>query len=138
MSLEQIVEKIIAEGKAEAERIVQEGRQKAEAVRTAAEKEAAERAASTLKDAEREAALQANQIMAQARLEKRIALLRQKRELLDKVLKDAFYQMAPGEIRLKRRVVDKDGVREESIDREKLIEELRPRLEKEILEALKI
>ncbi len=138
MSLEQIVEKIIAEGKAEAERIVQEGRQKAEAVRTAAEKEAAERAASTLKDAEREAALQANQIMAQARLEKKIALLRQKRELLDKVLKDAFYQMAPGEIRLKRRVVDKDGVREESIDMEKLIEELRPRLEKEILEALKV
>lgn len=138
MSLEQIVEKIIAEGKAEAERIVQEGRQKAEAVRIAAEKEAAERAASTLKDAEREAALQANQIMAQARLEKKIALLRQKRELLDKVLKDAFYQMAPGEIRLKRRVVDKDGVREESIDREKLIEELRPRLEKEILEALKV
>lgn len=138
MSLEHIVEKIIAEGKAEAERIVQESRRKAEDVRTAAEKEAAERAAATLMEAEREAALQANQIMAQARLEKKIALLRQKRELLDEVLKDAFHQTAPDEIRLKRQVVDKDGVREEAIDRDRLIEELRPRLEKEILEALKV
>ena len=138
MGLEQIVEKIISEGKAEAERIVQESRKKAADIRAAAEKEAAERSAVTLKEAEREASLQANQIMAQARLERKIALLRQKRELLDDVLKSAFRQMAPDEIQVKRKVVVKDGTREEPFDPDRLLEELRPRLEKEVLEALKI
>ncbi len=138
MSIEQIVEKIIAEGRAEADRIVQESRTKAADFRTAAEKEAAERAAAYLKDMEREASLQANQIMAQARLEKKIALLRQKRELLDQVLRKAFSQMAADEIRLKRKVVAKDGTREEPFDANRLLEELRPRLERDILETLKI
>ena len=138
MSLENIVEKIIAEGKAEAERIAQESRKKAADIRTAAEKEAAEGAAAHLKETEREASLQANQIRAQARLEKKIALLRQKRELLDEVLRKAFSQTAPEEIRLKRQVVVKDGIREEPIEPDRLLEELRPRLERDILEALKI
>ncbi len=138
MSLEHIVEKIIAEGKAEADRIVQESRKKAADIRTAAEKEAIEGAAAYLKETEREASLQANQVMAQARLEKKISLLRQKRELLDEVLRKAFSQTAPDEIRLKRQVVVKDGTREEPFDRDRLLEELRPRLERDILEALKI
>jgi vacuolar-type H+-ATPase subunit H len=138
MGLEQIVEKIIAEGKAEAEGIIQESREKAADIRAAAEKEAAERAAAFLKETEREASLQANQIMAQARLEKKIALLRQKREHLDEVLRKAFGQTAPDEIRLRRKVVVKDGIREEPFDPDRLLEELRPRLEKDILEALKI
>jgi vacuolar-type H+-ATPase subunit H len=138
VGLEQIVEKIISEGKAEAERIVQEGRKKAADIQAAAEKDAAERAAVNLKETEREAALQANQIMAQARLEKRIALLRQKRELLDEVLKKAFRQTAPDTIPLKRIVVGKDGTREEPFDPARLLEELRPRLERDILDVLKI
>jgi len=138
MSLEHIVEKIIAEGKAEAERIVQETRKKAADIRTAAEKEAAERAAAYLKESEQGATLQANQIMAQARLEKKIALLRQKRDLLDEVLRKAFSRTAPDEIRLKRQVVVRNGTREEPFDRDRLLEELRPRLERDILEALKI
>jgi len=138
MGLEHIIEKIIAEGKTEAEKIVQESRKKAADIQTEAEKEAAERAASHLKETEREASLQANQIMAQARLEKKIALLRQKRELLDEVLRKAFGQTAPEEIRLKRQVVVKDGIKEEPFDADRLLEELRPRLEKDILEALKI
>ncbi|MFZ2054971.1 MAG: V-type ATP synthase subunit E family protein [Candidatus Aminicenantales bacterium] len=138
MSLEHIVEKIIAEGKAEADRIVQESRKKAADIRTAAEKEATEKSAAYLKETEREVSLQANQVMAQARLEKKIALLRQKRELLDEVLRKAFSQTAPDEIRLKRQVVVKDGTREEPFDRDRLLEELRPRLEKDILEALGI
>jgi vacuolar-type H+-ATPase subunit H len=138
MGLEHIVEKIIAEGKAEAEKIVQESLKKAADIQTEAEKEAAEKAAAYLKEIEREASLQANQIMAQARLEKKISLLRQKRALLDEVLRKAFSQMAPDEIRIKRQVVVKDGTREEPFDADRLLEELRPRLERDILEALKI
>jgi vacuolar-type H+-ATPase subunit H len=138
MGLEQIVEKIISEGKAEAEKIVQESRQKAIDIQASAEKDGAERAALYLKESEREASLQANQIMAQARLEKKIALLRQKRELLDEVLRKAFSQSVPAEIRLKRKVVVKDGTREEPFDPDRLLEELRPRLERDVLEALKI
>ncbi|MDH4270630.1 MAG: V-type ATP synthase subunit E family protein [Candidatus Aminicenantes bacterium] len=138
MGLEHIVEKIIAEGKAEADKIVQESRKKAADIQTEAEKEAAERAAAHLKETEREASLQANQIMAQARLEKKISLLRQKREILDEVLRKAFSQTDPDQIRLKRQVVVKDGTREEPFDADRLLEELRPRLERDILEALKI
>jgi vacuolar-type H+-ATPase subunit H len=138
MGIENIIEKILAEGRVEAERIVQENRKKAAEIRAAAEKEAGERASATLKEAEREASLQANQIMAQARLEKRIALLRQKREILDEVLKKAFSQTPGGEIHLKRQVVEKDGIREEQFGRDRLLEELRARLERDILEALKI
>jgi vacuolar-type H+-ATPase subunit H len=138
MSIEQIVEKIIAEGRAEADKIIQESRKKAADLRTAAEKEAAEKAAAYLKETEREASLQANQITAQARLEKKIALLRQKRDLLDEVLRKAFGQMPADEIRLKRQVVAKDGIREESFDPDKLLEEVRPRLERDVLETLKI
>jgi hypothetical protein len=137
MGIENIIEKILAEGRVEAERIVQENRKKAAEIRAAAE-EAGERASATLKEAEREASLQANQIMAQARLEKRIALLRQKREILDEVLKKAFSQTPGGEIHLKRQVVEKDGIREEQFGRDRLLEELRARLERDILEALKI
>jgi len=39
---------------------------------------------------------------------------------------------------LKRRIIGKDGEREEAFEKEKLIEELRSRLENDILEALKI
>ena len=138
MSLENIIEKIIAEGKAEAEKIVRESQDKAAAVLSAAKKEADERASAFLEEAEREASLQANQIMAQARLERKIALLRQKRDLLDEVMRKAFLRAAPGEIVLKRRVVEKDGTREEPFDRDRLLEELRLQLEREILEALKI
>ena len=138
MSLENIIEKILTEAKGEAERIVRESRKKAAAVLSTAEREANEQASAFLKEAEREATLQANQIMAQARLEKKIALLRQKRELLDRVLKRAFDQAVPDEIGLKRQVVGKEGVEEEPFDRDRLIEELRSLLEKEILETLKV
>jgi formylmethanofuran dehydrogenase subunit B len=133
MGLEQIVEKIISEGKMEADKIVEESRKKAADIQAAAEK-----AALYLKEAEREASLQANQIMAQARLEKKIALLRQKREILDDVLKKAFGQTVTGDIPLKRKVVVKDGTREEPFAPERLLEELRPRLEKDVLDVLKI
>ena len=138
MSLEKIIERIISEASEEGGRIVAESRRKAAEVQSAAEREAVDRAAAYLREVEREASLEANRIMAQARLEKKIAVLRQKRELLDEVLAAAFQKIAADEIPLKREVVVKDGRREEPFDRARLIEELRPRLEREILEALKI
>jgi vacuolar-type H+-ATPase subunit E/Vma4 len=138
MSLEKIIERIISDAEEEAGRIVASSREKAEGLVREAEREAAERSAAFLQEAEREASFRANQIMAQARLEKKIALLRERRDLLEKALRKAFSQAAPGEIRLKRQVVVRDGIREEDFNRERLLEELRPRLEKDIVEALKI
>jgi vacuolar-type H+-ATPase subunit H len=138
MSLEKIIEKIISDAEAEAEEIIRESRDKAENIRKAAEKEGAERAAAYLQEAEREAGLEASRILTQARLEKKLKILRQKRELLDDILRAAFEADPLRQKEFKRKVIAKDGEREESFDREKLIEELRSRLENDILEALKI
>jgi vacuolar-type H+-ATPase subunit H len=138
MSLEKIIERIISDAEAEAGRIVASSRESAEGLVREAEREAAERSAAFLQEAERDASFRANQLLAQARLEKKIALLRERRDLLEKVLRRAFAQAAPAEIRLKRQVVVRDGIKEEDFDRERLLEELRPRLEKDIVEALKI
>lgn len=138
MSLEKIIERIVSDAQEEAERIVAGSREKAESLKGTAERQASESFAAYLKEAEREADLQANQIMAQARLERKIALLRQKREILDEVLKKAFSLAASGGIGLKRQVVLRDGTRMEEFDRDRLLKELRPRLEKDIVEILKI
>jgi len=138
MSLEKIIEKIISDAGAEAERIILESRNKAENIRRAAEREATECVASYLKEAEREAALQASRIITQARLEKKMNILCQKRELLDEVMRKAFKADSLRQKELKRKVITKDGEREEAFAREELIEELLTRLENDILEALKI
>jgi vacuolar-type H+-ATPase subunit H len=138
MSLEKIIEKIISDAEAEAEKIILESRNRAENIRKSAEKEAAERAEAYLKEAEREAALQAGRIVTQARLEKKMKILRQKRELLDEVMRKAFEADFMRQKELKRKVVTKNGEREEAFAREKLMEEIRSRLESDILEALKI
>jgi vacuolar-type H+-ATPase subunit E/Vma4 len=138
MSLEKIIERIISDAEEEAGRIVLASRRKAEGIIREAEKEAAERSAAFLREAERESSFLANQVMAQARLEKKIAVLRERRKLLDLVLEKAFRQAAPEKIRLKRQVVVRDGITEEDLDRKKLLEEMRPLLEKDIVEALGI
>jgi len=138
MSLEKIVEKIIADARAEGEKIMLESRRKAEEIREAARKEAEEKAAARLNEADREARLQASRIVTQARLEKKLRVLAQRRELLDEVLTRVFDSDSLRRLELRRQVVVKDGVREEVFDRGKLIVELRTRLEKEILDALKI
>jgi vacuolar-type H+-ATPase subunit E/Vma4 len=138
MSLEKIVAKIISDAEAEAEKVIQESRDKAANIRMAAEKEGAERAAAYLQEAEREAALEASRTVSQARLERKLKILRQKRELLDDILRSAFEADSLRQKELKRKIIVKDGEREELVAREQLIEELRSRLENDILEALKI
>ncbi|MDH7512121.1 MAG: V-type ATP synthase subunit E family protein [Clostridiales bacterium] len=138
MSLERIIEKIIADAQAEAEKIVFESRQKAEAIKRAAYEEASERAAAYQKNAEREAMLEASRIVTQARLEKKLNILRQKKDLLEEVLKKALDDDSLRDKTLTKKVILKGGEQEEALDRERLIEELRPKLENDILRALKI
>ncbi|MBM3284422.1 MAG: hypothetical protein FJY81_00955 [Candidatus Aminicenantes bacterium] len=138
MSLEKIIEKIIADAQTEAEKIVLESRQKAEAIKKAAYEEAREQAQAYQREAEREALLQASRLVTQARLEKKLNILRQKKDLLEEVLKKALEDGALREKSMTRKVILKEGEREEPLDSEKLIEGLRSKLENEILEALKI
>jgi vacuolar-type H+-ATPase subunit H len=138
MSLEKIVEKIIADAGAEAEKIILESRKKAEEIKQAAQCEAGEKAAARLSEAEREARLQASRILTQARLEKKLLVLGHRRELLDQVLNRALESDSLRTAGLTRTVVAKDGERQEVFDRGKLIAELRARLESEILDLLKI
>ncbi len=138
MSLEKIIEKIIADAQAEADRIIQESRQRAEAIKKDAEEQASGKAEAYRKEVEREAQLQASRIVTQARLEKRLRLLRQKRELVEEVLKRILEDDSLGKRTLAVKVIAKGGEREEAMNREKLIEELRSRLESDILRALNI
>jgi vacuolar-type H+-ATPase subunit H len=138
MSLEKIVEKIIADARSEGEKIILESRRRAEEIKEAARKEAEDKAAARRVEVEREARLQAGRIVSQARLEKKLRLLTQKRELLDEVLTRALASDSFRRLELKRQVVVKDGVREEVLDRGKFLAELRTRLEEEILDALKL
>ncbi len=138
MSLEKIVEKIIADARAEAEQIILETRARAEGIKKAAQEEAEKRAAAFLHEAERGARLQAGRIVTQARLEKRMEILLEKRAHIEQVLTKAMSAGVPGQPKLKKKVVAKEGERAEDIGREQLFEELRSRLEKDILDALKI
>ncbi len=138
MSLEKIVDRILAEARAEAERIVLESREKADGIRGAAKKEAEEKAAAILAEAEREARLQASRILSQAKLEKKLRVLEQKRTLLEEVLTQALDSESLRRLSLRKKVVAKDGEQEQVLDRTQFREELRARLECDILDLLKI
>ena len=138
MSLEKILEKIIADAKEETEQIIRESRARAETIKKEADEEAAIRGESYIKEAEREANLQASRIITQTRLESKLDILRLKKELLEEVLDKALGPEFLERRRLRKKVIMKDGVREEEVDGDRFVAELRLRLEKEILEALKI
>jgi Na+-translocating ferredoxin:NAD+ oxidoreductase RnfG subunit len=82
--------------------------------------------------------LEASRIVTQARLEKKLNILRQKKDLLEEVLKKALDDDSLRDKTLTKKVILKGGEQEEALDRERLIEELRPKLENDILRALKI
>lgn len=138
MSLEKIVEKVIEDARAEADRITQESRKKAEEIKETARKEASKLREALVDEAKRKANLEASRLVTQARLEKRIQLLSWKKELIDEIMEKALKQANIDEDVLKKKIVLKDGEQEESYDRDRLIEELRPKLENFILEVLKI
>jgi V/A-type H+-transporting ATPase subunit E len=138
MSLEKILDKILEEARSEAEQILQESRQKAEEIAQNARKKAESQADTILEQAERQGNLEASRLVTQARLEKRIKLLRCKKDLIDEVLDKAFEKKKGDIIGLKRKILGKDGELEESVDPKKLRQELRPQLERDIAEVLKI
>jgi len=115
MSLERIIEKILAEAGAEADRITAESREKAEGIKHAAGEEAGRLAARILQAAEREGNLEASRILTQARLEKRVQVLSRKRELVEEVLRNAMADPALSGKGMRRTIVLKKGEREEDI-----------------------
>jgi vacuolar-type H+-ATPase subunit H len=138
MSLEKILDKILEEARKESERILLENRQKAEEITQNARKQGELLANALVEQAERQGNLEASRLVTQARLEKRIKILRCKKDLIDEVLEKAFQSRKGDKIRLKRKVIRKDGQSEEFVDQEKWKQELRPKLEKNIAEVLKI
>jgi vacuolar-type H+-ATPase subunit H len=138
MSLEKILEKIIDDAQTEADIIIIESKQKAAEIKEKARKEASDLAGALLKEAERQGHLEASRIVTKARLEKKINTLSRKKELIEEVLEKAFQKGAKGKKGLMRKIIMKEGESEEPYDEDKLKEELRSKLESEILEALKI
>jgi vacuolar-type H+-ATPase subunit E/Vma4 len=138
MSLEKIIERILAEARVEADRIIEESRVNADALREQAQVEGKEHAGALLVEADRIGKLEASRLITQARLERRIRILSCKKELIEEVLDRAFQKENLADRGLKQKVVMKDGEEEVSFDQEKLKQELRPRLEKDIAEVLKL
>jgi vacuolar-type H+-ATPase subunit H len=138
MSLETIIEKIRSDAGAEVEKILEDHRAKARAIKEEAEKAAAAQAADILKDAEREGRLEGGRILTRARLDRQIALLEARQSLVTEVMDKAFAGKLPKEGKLKRKIILKDGVREEEFSRDRLMEEMRPNLENEIVEILEV
>ncbi len=138
MSLEKIVEKILEDAQTEADTIIQESLRRAEEIKKNARKLGEERARALLEEVERQAQLDASRIITQARLEKKIKILSCKKDLIDEILDKVFQKLDLKGERLKRKIIMKDGEKEESFDLEELKQQLRPELEKEIAKVLKI
>ncbi len=138
MSLKKILKKIIDDAQDEAEKINVESQKKAEEIRKRAQKEAEQIAETLVKEAERQGRLEASRLVTQARLEKKIKILSSKRQLIEEVLEKAFKEGTSGMREIKRKIILKDGEKEEPYAEEKLKEELRFALENDIIEALGI
>ncbi len=138
MSLENIIKTIEAQARDEAARIIQESEEKAQVVKAKAQQNAEAEARIYLEEAERKARMEAGRIMTQARLDKRMRILSLKKDIIDGIIEDAFKQEGMRENDLKIIVIMKDGQKQESLDSSRLKEELRPELEKIILDTLKI
>lgn len=138
MSLEKILKKIIGDAQSEADKIILEGEMKAGEIKEKAREEATNLAEALIKEEERKGRLEASRLITQAHLERRISILSCKRELIDEVLEKAFQKGGLRKEGLKRMIILKDGEKEEPYDEKRLKEELRLKLENEIIEVLKI
>jgi vacuolar-type H+-ATPase subunit H len=138
MSLEKIIDKILDDARAEAEQIRAESLQKAANIREEAKRHAGELAGALLREAERKARLEAGRVVTQVRLEGRLERLAAKKSLITEVLEKALAAAPVRGRSLKRRVILKDGEREEPFDRAMLLDEVRPGLESLIADILKL
>ena len=71
-------------------------------------------------------------------METKINILSQKKELIKEVMEKAFQKKILKIESLKRTIITKEGEREESFDEVRLKEEIRSRMENEIIEVLGI
>ncbi len=138
MSLEKIIDKILQDAQKEADGIIAENQKKADEIKKAALKEAEVLAESLFKEEERQGELEASRILTQARLEGKVKILSYKKALIDEVLEKAFQKQDLDQSVLRRKVILKDGEKEESFDKEKLKNEIRPKLESYIAKVLGI
>ncbi len=138
MSLEKILNTIIEDAQAEAVAIVKESQSKAEEIKETARKEALELAEALHADEERQGRLEASRLITQARLEGRIDILSTKKEIIEDVLAKALDKERSSIEKLKRQIIMKEGEREEAFDESRLLDEIRPQLEKFINDALKL
>ena len=138
MSLEKILKRITDDAQAEADKIILENKRKAKEIKENAREEASKLAEELVKEAERQARLEASRLVTQSRLEKKINILSEQKNLIEEVLGKAFQKSIESAKGLKRKIILKQGEREEPYDEERLKEELRSKLENEIIEALKI
>jgi len=138
MSLETILRKIADDAALEAEDILREGRKKADEIKEKAKDEAEELAEGLIEEGAKQGRLEASRIVTQARMEKRLRILSIKKNLIDHALEQALKKQRLDRGKLKRIVVLKDGQREEEFDYRRLKDELRPKVEKEIVKLLKL
>ncbi len=138
MGLDDILKKISSQGEAEAHQIIDESRNKAEQIKTDAEQEGFKEAEAYLSEEQRRAEMEATRILTQARLDKRMKILVFKKEIINKVMEEAFEQALKGEQVLKKQVIMKDGEKQSELDREEMKEELRPEIEGLIAGDLKL
>lgn len=138
MSLEKILNTIIEDAQAEAVAIVKESQSKAEEIKETVHKEALELAEALHAEEERQGRLEASRLITQARLEGRIDILSTKKEIIEDVLAKALDKERSSIEKLKRQIIMKEGEREEAFDESRLLDEIRPQLEKFINDALKL
>ena len=91
-----------------------------------------------IKQAEAEAKLEASRILTEARLQQRMELLKTRRELIDRVLKAALQREEFKKAQLKKEIVSREGLREETLPAERLLSEVGPEVENDVVEWLKI
>ena len=138
MSLEKILNKIIEDAQAEALDIIKKSQSKAEEIKEKTHQEALDLAQALHVEEERQGHLEASRLVTQARLAGRINILSTKKEIIEDVLANALDKERNCIERLKRQVIMKEGVREEAFDESRLLDEIRPQLEKFINDVLKL
>jgi V/A-type H+/Na+-transporting ATPase subunit E len=138
MGLDDILKKISSQAESEAHKIVEESKQKARQIKKNAEMEASKQAEEYLLLEKRRAEMEATRIMTQARLDKKMKILFAKKEIISQVLDEAFDQALKGKEDLKKTVVMKDGEKQSTLDKKRIKDELRPEMEGQIAEDLKL
>jgi hypothetical protein len=136
MSLENILQKIDEDARVEVRKIIEESKDKSEEIKNQARQEVLDQSEALLLEEERRGQLEASRIVTQARLQKKLDILACKKDIIDEVLAKAFQQKRIAGSSLTRKVILKDGEREEVFDEKKMIDEIRPQLEKYICEIL--